>query len=335
MVTRSRRSGFTLIELLVVIAIIAILIGLLLPAVQKVREAAARMTCQNNLKQVALSAHNYESAVGVLPPGFLGPMASDTPPPGLDADISALGYNAQCVGAIFYLLPYIEQENLYKLCLAGTPAKPVPGDYLNVNRRYPAFFSSNYDSFWNNRGAKIKTLLCPSDGTNAPWDAFYVTFGTSSIKALTFGDQVFGRTNYLGVSGRIGVTTDVYRGVFNNRSAAKIAAIPDGTSNTLMFGEHTGNGPVQTGWQNSSPSWMAAGYFPVGWGLRARPTNWATVGQDYWYQFSSLHTGVVQFANCDGSVRGIRLVGDTGAGFNNYCFAGGCGDGSVIDANAL
>ena len=89
------RRGFTLIELLVVIAIIAILIGLLLPAVQKVREAAARMTCQNNIKQLVLACHNYESANSVLPP-------------------YAVGTTAEFASAHFLLLPYVEQDNLHR-----------------------------------------------------------------------------------------------------------------------------------------------------------------------------------------------------------------------------
>src|SRR5262245_11593646 len=97
MLHRSRRSGFTLIELLVVIAIIAILIGLLVPAVQKVRESAARMTCQNNLHQIALAAANYESNYKKLPPGYIGP------PTGVLSNAGPM------IGCMALLLPYMEQ----------------------------------------------------------------------------------------------------------------------------------------------------------------------------------------------------------------------------------
>ena len=103
MVRRTGRTAFTLIELLVVIAIIAILIGLLLPAVQKVREAAARLKCQNNLKQIGLGMHNYESANGKFPPGFTSKAAN------VDGDGLGSGW-----GWAAYLLPQMEQDNLYR-----------------------------------------------------------------------------------------------------------------------------------------------------------------------------------------------------------------------------
>src|SRR5260370_19597037 len=108
MVQRIRRRAFTLIELLVVIAIIAILIGLLLPAVQKIREAAARMQCQNNLHQIALASHNYESTFQSFPPGL-----NVSPNVVGNQWVSAPPYAGPYVGVLAYLLPYIEQGNVY------------------------------------------------------------------------------------------------------------------------------------------------------------------------------------------------------------------------------
>ena len=178
MVQSPRRSAFTLIELLVVIAIIAILIGLLLPAVQRVREAAARMQCQNNLKQIGLAFHNHESALAHFP---TGPFDGDPRLPGMVYNEVVPNYESgtTCCNAAspegwshwFKITPYIEQENVYRLARFDLPP---------IHSGRPA----NYNGEDSVAQALIKTYYCPS--RRAP---------------TGYGAGVFGRCDYAGNAG--------------------------------------------------------------------------------------------------------------------------------------
>jgi prepilin-type N-terminal cleavage/methylation domain-containing protein/prepilin-type processing-associated H-X9-DG protein len=320
------RSGFTLIELLVVIAIIAILIGLLLPAVQKVREAAARMQCSNNLKQIALGAMNYESTNRVLPPGYLG--------------ASPILYNPpanQHIGVLAIILPYVEQDNLFKQAFG-----PLPSTYTTVNGTGPAWYTqaSTVAASQN----KVKTFLCPSaindtaqDGVGAYLEQFLNgNQGTLTIGYFAGPNPTLGRTNYLGCAGFLGAVSPLftnqpnYEGVLDNRSAVPLAQITaaDGTANTLMFGEALGYGDILP---IPSPyffnyTWMGCGSMPTAFGM-GNSSNPNVKSGNGWACFSSVHTGVVQFAFCDGSVHPIRKTID-GATFNAM---GGWKDGVVFD----
>jgi prepilin-type N-terminal cleavage/methylation domain-containing protein/prepilin-type processing-associated H-X9-DG protein len=297
------RPGFTLIELLVVIAIIAILIGLLLPAVQKVREAAARLQCQNNLKQIGIACHNYQSTYNQLPPGYVA-YPKDGP------NWQHIG-NAQMTGVLMYLLPYIEQDNIYKQLTVDKTITNIGRPWYSLNPDHGLAFS------------QLKILLCPSAG-QTPQMATVGIFvgeegeinGTLTVEALYYGAGSafpFGLTNYVGCGGSRGdgwngSTYDPYyqryAGLLDNRSAVTLASVPDGTSNTLLMGETLGgftNGVFQFGL-----SWMGFGVGYAKYGL-----NGPQAGNTFsWASFSSNHTGpIVNFCFADGSVRGLTANG--------------------------
>ncbi|MFO0810086.1 MAG: DUF1559 domain-containing protein [Gemmataceae bacterium] len=355
-----RRSAFTLIELLVVIAIIAVLIGLLLPAVQKVREAAQRSSCQNNLKQISLAAHNYESAAGYLPPGILGPMPTNPQTVGADA-------NGQYVSVMGFLLPYVEQDTIV------ADLKRNNGVYWNtsLNTTNPTSDASGGAPwFWGpgypppsyamaNR--RIKTFECPSfSGERATNTLIGITFwgtaagGTSIswwydnyVGAEVY--QPFGICNYAG-NGGFGQgphqAHQTYEGVFTNRSKVSVAAMAsaDGGSNTIMFGETIGQRTT-------------AGVDPP----NEYDHNWIGGGVIYsirglcqgidceWRQFSSQHTGIVQFGFGDGSVRTMRIgstaqfaspassiiTGGGSADWRLFQALSGYKDGQAVDLNQL
>jgi len=225
--SRSRR-GFTLIELLVVIAIIAVLIGLLLPAVQKVREAAARAKCQNNLKQICLAAHNYESSTGGFPPGAGKLPVQPSGPPVVSGATVTFPSGTSRPSVQVLILPYVEQASLYNLYKLDYDVHVAPENELPRAQEVPFF-------------------LCPSDLSDAK----------QANTTNTLGSSFFGRSNYFANAGRAPSALNdaeglggVYAGIFfieytsqqvikfgGNPRQVKILDIADGTSNTAMFSE--------------------------------------------------------------------------------------------------
>jgi prepilin-type N-terminal cleavage/methylation domain-containing protein/prepilin-type processing-associated H-X9-DG protein len=288
-----RRRAFTLIELLVVIAIIAVLIGLLLPAVQKVCEAASRTTCANNVKQLALACHNYHDSLGIFPTSTLY---------NVDQDEKAPNWSF-----LARLLPYIEQNNLANQ--GNIPTSTIVKCQAQIK-------------------AKINTFLCPSDtvsnqGLNAgdPCDG-YLPAGMTSYKGVTganWGGGPVGSPNWWGTDPQW-VNPDRngnYSGIdfgdgilwcqntfAGDKRTLRIGDITDGTSNTFLLGEVLGSRTIDNIWCHALDAVATCAIDPNARradGTYYDPDDWANV-----YGFSSAHSGGLQFALADGSVRFIN-----------------------------
>jgi prepilin-type N-terminal cleavage/methylation domain-containing protein/prepilin-type processing-associated H-X9-DG protein len=338
-VVPSQRNGFTLIELLVVIAIIAVLIALLLPAVQSAREAARRAQCVNNLKQLALASHNYESANGKFPANlYLHPVFGPT----------GLAWNNS--SWLVLLTPQMEQSTLHN----ATNFTIMWGTNLGGGWRWDPKYMGHQNS--TVRQSVINSLICPSDDsphidtTNADeiWDS--PGAGTSYVGSV--GDNCLGCADPVG--GRAGVVIFCPESGRNCRlpqlghhrvldaqeqnggtggsgiywawgSDVGINMITDGTSNTFMIGEQIRKVTRWNCWVHANQS-VGSTAVPLNFKLQAPNVgNWTRQ-----YTFRSKHPGGANFAMCDGSVKFIK---DT-INFDLYQALSTRGMGEVVSADA-
>jgi prepilin-type N-terminal cleavage/methylation domain-containing protein/prepilin-type processing-associated H-X9-DG protein len=308
---QNRSAAFTLIELLVVIAIIGVLISLLLPAVQKVREAANRAKCANNLKQIGLALHNYHDSFQSFPAAY-NLLTADDP----TADKS-YGTTPPRVGASMFtlILPYVEQDNVYHR-IETTKAFFSAVNMPNAN---PAYSTG------------IKTFLCPSSPGDVTMDysaALNQSFNSTGNYNLSYPPGlIFGRTDYAPMSGTaLGIGGNQENQVSGNPGIivepparpATFASITDGTSNTLLVVEDgarpafysnkgfLGNGPVSQGggaWADPFGYLVMNGSMPDGSGLIPGP---CAIGCTSDNEMFSFHPGGINVVMGDGSVRFVK-----------------------------
>jgi len=326
-----QKRGFTLIELLVVIAIIAILIGLLLPAVQKVREAAARTSCQNNLKQIGLALHGYEDAYGGLPPSRNSKNNGNPP---------AIPVGQNRANALVFILPFIEQDNLLRafdlkedylhpvnLPLLGTTLKlyqcpATPGvrhfDFDPSGTKYINVINPPTNPMWN--GSSFTYVETTHPAGMSPVRSFVSDY--SSIVQISTGNSSAVR---LGMAPPYNHTTNQPGfGAMRQNTNTKLVTIQDGTSNTVIFTEMAGlpnrylartpNGQV-TGTDLRDIIWAGQdfrinfrGYKKTGANLATGDTDATScaINCNNLTDPYSFHSGGANFVFCDGSVRFLR-----------------------------
>lgn len=307
-VHRFTRRGFTLIELLVVIAIIAILIGLLLPAVQKVREAAARAKCQNNMKQLGLAVHNYESAYQFMPPARTsgGGAAPLNPRFGISNTATFVEH-----GWGQYVLPYVEQDNLFRqynfnLDWRHPTNRAVVSTHLSV-MQCPSTTDQNRIDTFSSGGFRNWTASAGDYSIDNGISATPINLGFITSQPIQY-------TGALLPSASIFNFTPPPLFFYQNLGVSTFAAITDGLSNTMLFTEDAGR-----------PRRYAAGKLQSG---RSSGAGWADPDNEYWtdgYTYDGLvfggpcpvncnnnneaysfHSGGMNVAMCDGSVRFVR-----------------------------
>ncbi len=291
-----RRRGFTLIELLVVIAIIAVLIALLLPAVQAAREAARRMQCTNNLKQLSLAAMNYESSNGCYPSGMYGAYTTS-------------GSMKAGLGVLVRIMPYVEGQS----------------NFNQANFYWRESDGANVTL----ASTGVSTLWCPSDPSVAigvpvnPQDWSDLPAGTSAktYYASYGGCQGLWSLNVLPSNSAYGARLGNMNGIIFASSTTRISDVTDGTSNTVLFGERphgkipTTNVTGETGtWQNYYHWWhsgyytdaMCESYYPINSQFKGLPFVPGNTDEDWVMTVGSFHPGGANVSFGDGSVRFLK-----------------------------